>query len=132
MVTILSQRLGIRWGNTDLDTGTFTIEFDTVITSNERFGASSFEYRDDLIPDATAEEFSIPQGYTHMQTVKSSPWRSAPLFQVGQTKRPGEAALNEALNHTDEVYGGPRSQSVENTKWTHCLYMVSPEPKHCT
>ena len=82
-------------------------------------------------PDATAEEFSIPQRCTHMQTVKSSPWRLT-LLSVVLTERPGEAALNEALNHTDEVYGGPRSQSVENTKWTHCLYMVSPEPKHCT
>ena len=59
VVTIPSQRLGIRCGNTDLDTGTFTIEFDTVITSNERFGASSQRF---LFLQSAAQEFSVPRG----------------------------------------------------------------------
>ena len=77
-------------------------------------------------PDATAEEFSIPQGYTHMQAVKPSPWRSAPLFQVGQTERPGEAAHREVLNRADEVHGDPLCQSEENTRDTHWLPLVKP------
>ena len=66
-----------------------------------------------------------------MQTVKSSPWRLT-LLSVVLTERPGEAAHREVLNRADEVHGDPLCQSVENTKWTHCLYAVSPEPKHCT
>ena len=85
----------------------------------------SVEYR------ALRRSSPSPEVYAHADgEVKSMAIN--PPFQVVVTERPGEAALNEALNHTDEVYGGPRSQSVENTKWTHCLYMVSPEPKHCT
>ena len=75
---------------------------------------------DDLIPDATAEEFSIPQGYTHMQTVKSDSMAIGPPFSGWSYQKLGVGCCSRALDRNITHERRPQAFRWRNT-FAHAL-----------